>query len=163
MTQTHLNMEMNQTIQPTHSSQQTSYKPLEKITLPLGLVGFSGPQEFSLTSIGDQEKMFQLREKTGHKLEFIIMRIDQGPNSITQQDVHEAVSQSDLIQLEEPFQVFVLISIHEEKTENRPIKATANLKAPLIISESSGIGAQIILSQDKYKIQHPLTQNPISW
>ena len=163
MTQAHLNMEMNQAIQPTAPSKHTPYKPLEKITLPLGLVGFSGPQKFSLISIDGQEKIFQLREKTGYKLEFIIMRIDQGPDSITPQDVHEAVSQNDLIQLEEPFQVFVLISIHEEETENEPIKATANLKAPLIISESSGIGAQIILSQDKYKIQHPLTQNPISW
>ncbi|MCP4922799.1 MAG: flagellar assembly protein FliW [bacterium] len=163
MTQTHLKLNVDQTVPPTVTLTPKTEKRLKEIILPLGLLGFPGPQKFSLVPVEGQKKFFRLCEETGSKLEFIIMGVDQGPDSVDPQDVRDIISQNDLIQLEEPFQVFVLISIYEEDSENGGIKVTANLKAPLIVSTTSGNGAQMILSQEKYKIRHPLTQNPISW
>lgn len=120
------------------------------IIFPEGLPGFSGQRRFILLDIEQGSALKFLQSVDDPDLAFLVAE----PLTFFP-DYRVSVRPEDLaaIALEEPDggMVVAIVSVPEDFK-----KATANLKAPVVINPERSLAQQVILEREDYGIQTPL-------
>lgn len=123
------------------------------LTFPRGLVGFSRFTRFALLPHGDGSPFWILHSADDPDLAFVVM----DPREVDPGYVARvaAAELADIgVQTAEDAEAAVVLAIVTIPAD--PRRATANLRAPLIINPASRRGVQVILEGSPYAIRHPL-------
>ena len=124
--------------------------PESFITLQEGLIGFEDHNEFVLLELADYEPFRWLLSYTDPGLSFPLL--DPKP-LIPGYEIKLQESEKQLLGLEENEEpkIYVIASIDDEGNQ-----VTVNLRAPLIVNARNQRARQVVLSDGRWEIQHPL-------
>lgn len=116
------------------------------------LQGFESLHKFILVDLKDYEpfKLFQSLED--ERIAFVVT------SPFEFYEKYEVKLNDSVIKelgIEDSKNVIILTTIN---LNSNPKKMTTNLRAPIIINNLNGLGEQIILDTQKYKIKHPLLE-----
>jgi flagellar assembly factor FliW len=124
----------------------------DSVRLPMGLLGFEPIKEYLLTSDPAEEPFRWLRVKNDPSLAFVVVEpfvaVPEYQPDIPQQDV-------EFLALSDPADALLynIVTLHPG------LRATINLKGPIVINRNTGIGKQVIITNAAaYSVQHPLPQ-----
>ncbi|MBI5682833.1 MAG: flagellar assembly protein FliW [Deltaproteobacteria bacterium] len=121
------------------------------ITFSCGLLGFPDMKRFIVMEYEKDIPFMCLQAVDEPCIAFIVI-----DPVLANKDYHIAVKEKEVAALGEPDSenliVFVIVSI----SKDTPSKATANLRAPLIVNLSSRTGRQIVLDDEDLSIKYPL-------
>jgi flagellar assembly factor FliW len=122
------------------------------VRLPMGLLGFEQIKDYLLISNPEEEPFRWLRVKDNPSLAFVVVEpflaVPDYQPDIPQQDV-------EFLRLSQP-QDAVLYSIVTLRAGGN---ATVNLKGPVVINRTTGLGKQVIITNaGSYSVQHPLPE-----
>jgi flagellar assembly factor FliW len=123
-----------------------------EVRLPMGLLGFEQIKEYLLVSDPAEEPFRWLRVKGDPSLAFAVVE-----PFIAVPDYQPDIPQPDvdflsLSQTDEAL-VYSIVTLHAGQ------RATINLKGPIVINRSTGIGKQVIIANAaNYSVQHPLPE-----
>ncbi|MBI3968726.1 MAG: flagellar assembly protein FliW [Chloroflexi bacterium] len=119
------------------------------IRFPAGLPGFEAHTSFVLVDVDPDETFRWLQSRIDERIAFLAV----DPWLIAPEYEFE-LSDEDALKLglgnEAPL-VLCIVTVPENAEA-----ATANLKAPLVVSRRSGFGKQVILSDERYSLRHPV-------
>ncbi len=124
-----------------------------ELRLPMGILGFEQMKQYLLIANPEEEPFRWLQVKDNAALAFVVIDPflvvpDYRPD-IPQADV-------DFLGLANPEEAALLniVTLHGAN------RATVNLKGPVVVNRTTGVGKQVILANAaEYSVQHPL---PIS-
>lgn len=117
-----------------------------------GMPGLTSYTKFSLETIEEMEPFKLLKSKENKELGIVVV----SPFYI---DEKYEINLSDELLKELDIKSPKEVSLYTTVTLNSDVKkCTTNLKAPIVVNNSNGLGEQIILQNDKYKIKHPIAK-----
>jgi flagellar assembly factor FliW len=123
--------------------------PESFLTLPEGLIGFEEHREFALLALADYEPFRWLQSFGDPGLSFPLL----DPTGI----VHgyaPSLSETDRLALAlEPGELPVIYAV-ATVADNGSV--TLNLRAPLAVNARRQLGRQIVLSDSRWEVQHPI-------
>lgn len=120
------------------------------VRLPMGLLGFEQIKDYQLTWTPEEDPFRWLRVKDNPTLAFVVVEpfvaLPEYQPDIPQMDVQFL----GLTQPEDAL-LYTIVTLHPGKP------ATINLKGPIVINRSTGVGKQVIIANAaSYSVQHPL-------
>jgi flagellar assembly factor FliW len=124
-----------------------------KITFEKGILGFEDIIEYELKDLESNPIFKELNSIKEKGLGFVVI----SPFDID--DKYEINLSDNIIKelnINSPKDVMVLSILTLGQTLER---TTVNMKAPLIINVNNGLGKQIILQKEKYKVKTPLLRS----
>jgi flagellar assembly factor FliW len=124
--------------------------PESFLSLPEGLIGFEEHQEFVLLELSDYEPFRWLLSFTDPGISFPLL----DPSSLIPGYSVELVGvERQALELEdgESPAIYVIASILEEGAQ-----VTVNLRAPLVVNQRRRTARQVVLSDGRWDVQHPL-------
>lgn len=126
------------------------YNPSNLITFKDGIPGFEHLNKFILVDLKEYEPFKLLQSMENDKIGLILI----SPFEVM--DDYEVELTDELLKelnIKKPEEVLILNTV----TINSDVsKITTNLKAPIIINTNSGLGEQIIVDNNRYKIKYPI-------
>lgn len=128
------------------------YKEEDIITFKKGLPGFEKLKKYILFSVEENELFSVLHSIEDESIGLIVV----SPFDVMKE--YEFKLTKELLQslrIKEQNEVLVVNTVTlSSKLEN----ITVNLKAPIVINTTEGLGEQLILDKDEYKVKHPLIE-----
>ena len=120
------------------------------VRLPMGILGFEQMKEYLLIANPEEEPFRWLQVKDNPSLAFVVL----DPFFVAP-DYRPDIPDPDVeflgIGSPEDVALFNIVTLHG------PNRATINLKGPVVINRSTGVGKQVILANaGDYSVQHPL-------
>lgn len=126
------------------------YNEEDIITFKKGLPGFEDLKRYILFSVEENELFSILHSIEDEKIGIVTMSpfsvFEHYEFKLTDEKIKE-------LDIESPENILVLNTV---TLSSKAESITANLKAPIIINIKQGLGEQIILDNECYKIKHPL-------
>lgn len=120
------------------------------IIFPKGMPGFQNLNKFVLISVKENPAFSILHSIEDENIGLILISPFEIEKNYEFELKDEVIKQ---LKIEGPEDVLVL----NTATLNSDMKKiTVNLRAPIIINKKHGVGEQIILGNEAYKIKHPL-------
>lgn len=123
---------------------------MSDVRLPMGLLGFEKMKDYLLIANPGEEPFGWLKIKGETSLAFVVIN----PFLIApayRPDIPQA--DVDFLGLNNPEEAMLLNIVTVHKAGG----ATMNLKGPIIINRSTGIGKQVVIANaSEYSVQHPL-------
>ncbi len=123
------------------------------VRFPSGLLGFTSAQEFALVELDNPKyRMFRILQcVTDATLSFIVFPPNPDSGLIDAEDIDAACaalrfSPKDLV-------VLLLVTVRKADTGHQ---LSVNLRAPVMIDSSRFVGAQYVLSNERYPVRFPL-------
>jgi len=115
-----------------------------------GILGFDYCKNFELIDIEENDAFKLLKSKEEQDFQMVVI----SPFDIEENyEVHIPESVEEELQIESDKDVTILTTV---TVNSDPKKTTTNLRAPIIVNLKNNNAAQIILSNEKYKIKHPI-------
>lgn len=130
-----------------------NYQQEDIIKFEKGLPGFNELKKFILVDI-EENSMFKLLQSVENSDIGIVVV---SPFEVIQ-DYEFKLNDNILNNLKIEKEQDVLV-VNTVTLNSDPSKITTNLRAPIIININKGLGEQIILENDNYKIKHPLVRS----
>ena len=123
---------------------------VREVRLPLGLLGFEAMKDYSLVTKPGEEPFYWLRVRENPGLAFVVL-----DPFLVAPDYHPDIPQPDVefLGLTSPGDalLYSIVTLHS------PVRATLNLKGPLVLNCRTWVGKQVIISNAAdYSVQHPL-------
>jgi len=121
-----------------------------EVRLPMGILGFEQMKNYLLIANPEEEPFRWLQVKDNTSLAFVVI-----DPFLVVPDYHPDISQSDVefLGLANPAEAALLniVTLHGSNS------ATINLKGPVVVNRTTGVGKQVILANaSEYSVQHPL-------
>ena len=134
----------------TSNTASGSSAPGNRVTLPLGLLGFEPTKHYALLANPAEQPFAWLKAEGQASLSFVVIN----PFMVLP-DYRPEISDADadFLAIKTPKDAVMLgiVTIHG------PNQATMNLKGPIVINRHSHIGKQVIIANSAdYSVQHPL-------
>lgn len=131
---------------------EIEYSENQVIAFKKGIPGFQELRKFILVDIKENPMFKLLHSLEDEKLGFIVV----SPFSVKED--YEVKLPDELIsalkiEKQEEVIVYNTVTLHTDYK-----KITTNLRAPFIININNGLGEQLILNNEEYKIKHPLVK-----
>ena len=121
------------------------------VTLPDGMIGFSEFNQFVIVNTKDESPFRWLQSLEEPKLAFLLAFPERIIGVYSPEIPIKDASELNLLDTA-PYLVFVTATI----PKGRPMEATANLSAPVVINADSRIGKQIVLEDEAYTVRYPI-------
>jgi len=124
--------------------------PESFITLQEGLIGFEDHNEFVLLELADYEPFRWLLSYTDPGLSFPLL----DPEPLVPGyaiELQESEKKALGLEADEQPKIYVIASIDDEGNQ-----VTVNLRAPLVVNLRNQSARQVVLSDGRWEIQHPL-------
>lgn len=131
---------------------EIKYSENQVITFKKGIPGFQELRQFVLVDLKENPMFKLLHSLEDEKLGFIVI----SPFLIKEDyeiELPNELVKSLNIEKKEEVIVYNTITLHTDYN-----KITTNLRAPFIININNGLGEQLILNNEKYKIKYPLVK-----
>ena len=115
-----------------------------------GILGFEQCKNFELTDIEENDFFKLLKSKEEKDFQMVVM----SPFDIYKDyevNIPDAIEQELNIKSHEDVSILTTVTVNSD-----PRKTTTNLRAPIVINLKNNSAVQIILSNEKYKIKHPI-------
>ena len=125
------------------------------IHVPSGLFGFPGSKRYTLLEHKKGSPFLWLQSVDNGSLAFVLI----DPLLVTP-DYEVQMSPQDMKELEitdapDGIQTLVIVNI----VPGEKVELTANLLGPIVINVRKKVGKQIILSDSRYSLRHPIPSN----
>jgi flagellar assembly factor FliW len=125
------------------------------IQFPLGLIGFEQEKKFVILKHKPTSSFYWLQSLNTPNLAFtLLFPFDFVPNY--QPNLGHA--ELDLLQSDDPTQLEVYCMVVIPKD---PSQMTINLLSPVVVYSQNKLGVQVVLSDSKYDVKHPLVPKQI--
>ncbi len=126
---------------------------LQRLNLPLGLIGFEGRTRFVVSPLADRRfpTLRLLRSIDEPGLSFVVAPVDPDDGLIDEAGIREAQRQAGIGPDEAGYALLVSV-----RCENGVPAASVNLCAPLVIDRGRGVGRQVVLSSERYPLRYPI-------
>ena len=136
---------------------QFTFDPDNAVTMPNGLPGFPGEQDFALASFPDARlASFKLMQSLSDpELSFIVAPLNVESGIIAPNDVERLL---DTLSIPGADAAFLLI-VTVRKDAEEGVKVSGNLRAPVVVDTRTRLAHQYVMENDDYPIQHPLDMN----
>lgn len=128
------------------------FQEKEIITFPKGLPGFQGLNKFILFKVEENPIFNILHSVEDENIGLIVISPFEVKKDYEFKLDDEVIKQ---LKIENSEDVLVVNTVNLNSDIS---KITVNLKAPIVININSGVGEQLILDNDVYKIKHPLIE-----
>lgn len=115
-----------------------------------GILGFENYNEFIIKDVEENDVFKILEAKDDRGLSLAIL----SPFDVKEDykvELSEETIENLGIESEEDVIIYTTVTLNSDMT-----KTTTNLRAPIIINQKNCLAEQIILSEDNYKIKHPI-------
>lgn len=121
------------------------------VYFPSGLLGMPNNVQFCLADLPKEtlEQFKLLQSLEDESLSFVVFPIDFDNPLIEKQDLQQA---AEALQLEEKDTTILLITTVNRTPEK--VSLSVNVRAPLLIDVERKLGAQYVLSSEKYNVRH---------
>ncbi len=121
-----------------------------EVRLPMGVLGFEQMKSYLLIANPEEEPFRWLQVKDNASLAFIVIN-----PFLVVPNYHPDLPQSDVeflgLSRSEDAALLNIVTLHGSN------RATVNLKGPVVINRTTGVGKQVILANAAdYSVQHPL-------
>ena len=117
-----------------------------------GILGFEDYNDFVVKDIEDNEVFKIIESKSDANVSIVIVSPFEIEEDYTVQ-IPEATIESLDIKSQEDVIIYTTVTLSSDMK-----KTTTNLRAPIVINSKNYLAEQIILSDDKYKIKHPISK-----
>lgn len=124
----------------------------EVLVFAEGLPGFESYRDFVLIQT-EMEGLYWLQSIVNEELYFLVINpwyIEQGYNFNLDDETVTGLK----IESDKDILVFAIVTVPDDLQ-----KMTANLKAPVIINTKNHQAKQVVLSDERYQIKHPVVTN----
>lgn len=128
------------------------FQEKEVITFPKGLPGFRGLNKFILFKVEENPIFSILHSIEDENIGLIVISPFEVKKDYEFKLDDEVIKQ---LKIENSEDVLVVNTVNLNSDIS---KITVNLKAPIVININSGVGEQLILDNDVYKVKHPLIE-----
>ncbi|MBK1670998.1 hypothetical protein CKO28_23610 [Rhodovibrio sodomensis] len=129
-------------------------KPAHKLEMPRGPFGFSDYTQFALADVPNQPasqfRILQSLEDT--EVSFIVLPTAADNEWIGTADFEAACASYCF----DPTTSGLLLIATMRRDTNGQVKATVNLKAPIVLDTANQLARQVVFTSDAYTIRHPL-------
>ncbi len=122
----------------------------QRIDFPFGIPGFETSRFYMLSRLKEHEYFNMLKAEDDSQIALLVMNAGylKSKNCIMiTPAILESVSASD----QNALSIYVVLKIDQESG-----MFTANLRAPLIVNDSTNVGRQVILDNKSLPVAHPL-------
>ena len=132
-------------------------KESELIGMKGRILGFEQHTRFVLLTVEDNTPLWWLQSVDDPAIAFVVIN-----PRIVKPDYAPAISEGDLGLLDiQRVEEIALLSIVTVRSD--PFRATANLRAPILINTSKRSARQVILDEPDYPIQHDILGNKVDF
>jgi flagellar assembly factor FliW len=116
----------------------------------MGLLGFEQMKDYTLIATPEEEPFRWLQVRDNASVAFVVIE-----PFIAVPDYHPDIPQQDVeflgVKSPQDAALFNIVTLHEGG------RATINLKGPIVINRSTGVGKQVVIANAAaYSVQHPL-------
>ena len=120
----------------------------KKIHFPKGLIGLENYHNFTIAVLPDQTEFWLLQSLEDEHFGLVLTNpFWFMPNY----DLELTESEAEQMGAKENLDIFVTVNV-----ASTPEGITANLMGPIILNQNTGIGFQMLVSNEKYTTQHKL-------
>ncbi len=130
--------------------------PESFVTLPEGILGYEDHREFALVAPADYAPFRWLLSFTDPDVSFPLLEA-----RLVAADYHPTLAQSDARALgassSEGLEIYVLAALDPDHG-----RLTVNLRAPILVHPESRIARQVVLSDGRWTVDHPVAGAPAS-
>ena len=132
-------------------------KDSELIGMRGRILGFEQHKRFVLVRVEENTPLFWLQSVDDPAIAFVVIN-----PRIVKPDYAPAISEGELglldIQRAEEIALLSIVTVRSD-----PFRATANLRAPILINASKRLAKQVILDDPDYPIQHDILGNKVDF
>ena len=132
-------------------------KESELIGMRGRILGFEQHKRFVLVTVEENTPLFWLQSVDDPAIAFVVIN-----PRIVKPDYAPAISEGELglldIQRTEEIALLSIVTVRSD-----PFRATANLRAPILINAANRLATQVILDDPDYPIQHDILGNIVDF